>query len=106
MYAIGKDAAAMKAVVGEEALSPEERVSIDLSGSPAFHSRSSCFLQTALEFLDKFESKFVQQGPNENRTIFESLDLAWDLLRIFPREQLNRIPSKVLGAFSVSTNCS
>lgn len=75
-YAIGKDAAAMKAVVGEEALSSEEKL--------------------ALEFLDKFENTFVTQGHNENRTIFDSLDLAWSLLRIFPREQLNRIPQKIL----------
>jgi len=75
-YAIGKDAAAMKAVVGEEALSSEEKL--------------------ALEFLEKFESTFVTQGHNENRSIFDSLDLAWSLLRIFPREQLNRIPQKIL----------
>ena len=48
------------------------------------------FFQTALEFLDKFERGFVAQGPNENRTIFDSLDLAWSLLRTFPREQLSR----------------
>ena len=41
-YAIGRDAAAMKAVVGEEALSPEDKL--------------------ALEFLDKFETQFVGQG--------------------------------------------
>ena len=60
--------------------------------------------------LDKFEKRFVNQGPNENRDIFASLDLACasharherqltrsgELLRIFPREQLNRIPAKVL----------
>ncbi|KAB8346176.1 hypothetical protein FH972_023222 [Carpinus fangiana] len=75
-YAIGKDAASMKAVVGEEALSAEDKLS--------------------LEFLDKFERQFVAQGPYEKRTIFESLDLAWSLLRVFPKEQLNRIPAKVL----------
>lgn len=37
----------------------------------------------ALEFLERFEGEFVNQsGP---RTIFESLDIAWDLLRIFPK---------------------
>lgn len=41
-YAIGRDAASMKAVVGEEALSPEDKL--------------------ALEFLDKFERQFVGQG--------------------------------------------
>ncbi|GAA5974650.1 hypothetical protein JCM11641_007039 [Rhodosporidiobolus odoratus] len=79
LYAIGKDAAAMKAVVGEEALSTEEKL--------------------ALEFLGRFENEFVNQGINENRTIFESLDLAWSLLRTFPREQLSRIPAKVLNEF-------
>lgn len=34
-----------------------------------------------------------------NRTIFESLDIAWDLLRIFPKESLNRISPKILNEF-------
>ncbi|TPX32428.1 H+-transporting two-sector ATPase [Synchytrium microbalum] len=78
-YAIGKDAAAMKAVVGEEALNQEDKLS--------------------LEFLEKFEKTFISQGYNESRTIFESLDLAWSLLRIFPKEMLNRIPQKVLAEY-------
>ncbi|KAG1663131.1 hypothetical protein FOA52_000653 [Chlamydomonas sp. UWO 241] len=75
-YAIGKDVAAMKAVVGEEALSSEDLL--------------------YLEFLEKFEKKFVAQGAYENRDIFESLDIAWSLLRIFPRELLRRITIKTL----------
>lgn len=78
-YAIGRDAAAMKAVVGEEALSPEDKL--------------------ALEFLEKFEKEFVGQGAYESRTIFESLDLAWTLLRLFPKEQLNRISPKIVAEF-------
>jgi V-type H+-transporting ATPase subunit B len=78
-YAIGRDAAAMKAVVGEEALSSEDKLS--------------------LEFLEKFERTFIAQSAYESRTIFESLDLAWSLLRIFPRELLNRIPAKVLDQY-------
>ena len=78
-YAIGRDAAAMKAVVGEEALSSEDKLS--------------------LEFLDKFERTFIAQSPYESRTIFESLDLAWSLLRIFPKDLLNRIPAKVLDQY-------
>ena len=100
----------MKAVVGEEALSSEDKL--------------------ALEFLDKFERQFVGQGAlyfsnclrllpprndifarithgcitlfsgaYESRTIFESLDLAWSLLRIFPKEQLNRINPKIIAEF-------
>ena len=77
-YAIGKDTLAMKAVVGEEALSSEDML--------------------YLEFLDKYEKKFIDQG-NEGRTIFEALDLAWSLLRIFPRELLRRIPQKTLDKY-------
>ncbi|BDA47919.1 V-type proton ATPase subunit B 1 [Coccomyxa sp. Obi] len=75
-YAIGKDVVAMKAVVGEEALSSEDLL--------------------YLEFLEKFEAKFVNQGAYESRSIFESLDIAWGLLRIFPRELLRRITAKTL----------
>ncbi|GMK56776.1 hypothetical protein CspeluHIS016_0306160 [Cutaneotrichosporon spelunceum] len=78
-YAVGKDAASMKAVVGEEALSADDKL--------------------ALEFLDRFEHEFVGQGAYESRTIFESLDIAWDLLRIFPKESLNRISPKILAEF-------
>lgn len=39
------------------------------------------------------------QGMYENRTIFQSLDLAWSLLRIFPRELLRRITVKTLDEF-------
>ena len=69
----------MKAVVGEEALNQEDKL--------------------ALEFLEKFEKTFIAQGPYECRTIFESLDLAWSLLRIFPKEMLNRIPQSMLQEY-------
>ena len=78
-YAIGRDAASMKAVVGEEALSSEDKLS--------------------LEFLEKFERTFISQGAYESRTIYESIDLAWSLLRFYPKELLNRIPKKVLDEF-------
>ena len=39
------------------------------------------------------------EGAYESRTIFESLDLAWSLLRIFPKEQLNRINPKIITEF-------
>lgn len=69
----------MKAVVGEEALSSEDKLS--------------------LEFLEKFEKTFIAQSAYEARTIYESLDIAWSLLRIYPKELLNRIPKKVLDEF-------
>uniref|UniRef100_A0A8C3SPV4 Vacuolar proton pump subunit B n=1 Tax=Chelydra serpentina TaxID=8475 RepID=A0A8C3SPV4_CHESE len=78
-YAIGKDVQAMKAVVGEEALSADDLL--------------------YLEFLQKFEKQFIAQGPYENRTIFESLDIGWQLLRIFPKELLKRIPESILAEY-------
>jgi len=78
-YAIGQDTRAMKAVVGEEALSEEEH--------------------KYLQFTDKFELEFLTQGAYEKRTIFDSLDLAWTLLRIFPRDLLKKIPDKIKDQF-------
>merc|ERR1712048_40898 len=78
-YAMGKDVMAMKAVVGEEALSMEDHL--------------------YLAFLERFEGKFVSQGPYQARTIFESLDLAWSILRAFPKELLKKIPKKVLDQY-------
>lgn len=78
-YALGKDVLAMKAVVGEEALTPEDL--------------------TYLKFTERFERKFLSQGPTEERTVFESLDLAWELLRYFPKDQLKKIPSKMRDEF-------
>lgn len=97
----------MKAVVGEEALSSEDLVPTLSSQNLLWQTRNnlweltSFFLpkQLYLEFLDKFERKFVTQGAYDTRNIFQSLDLAWTLLRIFPRELLHRIPAKTLDQF-------
>ncbi|XP_053208573.1 V-type proton ATPase subunit B [Panonychus citri] len=78
-YAIGKDVQSMKAVIGGEDLTPEDLL--------------------YLEFLTKFEKNFITQGNYENRTIFESLDIGWQLLRIFPRDMLKRIPHNTLNEF-------
>jgi len=78
-YAQGKDVLAMKAVVGEEALSLEDHL--------------------YLQFVDKFETKFIAQGPYQSRTVFESLELAWSLLRAFPKELLKKIPGNILDKY-------
>jgi V/A-type H+-transporting ATPase subunit B len=44
-----------------------------------------------LEFADAFESRFVQQGEDEDRSIEETLNLAWDLLSTFPPQALTRV---------------
>jgi len=48
-----------------------------------------------LEFIDKFESRFLQQGAYEKRDIFTSLDIAWELLRLFPENMLKKIPKAI-----------
>merc|ERR1711988_1547914 len=78
-YAIGQDAAAMKSVVGEEALSREDLLH--------------------LEFMEKFEHQFIAQGPYDNRSIFLSLAIAWELLRTFPKEMLKRIKPKLIAEY-------
>lgn len=78
-YAIGKDNLQMKAVVGEEALSQDELKYI--------------------EFLEKFEHKFISQDRYENRTIFESMDIAWELLRGFPKEYLTKISDDIKNIY-------
>lgn len=79
LYAIGKETIAMKSVVGEESLTEYDRL--------------------AIEFVERFEREFIGQSRTENRTIFESLSIAWSLLRIFPKEMLNRIPTNILEKY-------
>jgi V-type H+-transporting ATPase subunit B len=78
-YAIGKDTQAMKAVVGEEALTEDDKL--------------------YLEFLEKYEYEFLKQGPYDSRDIFRSLDTAWDLLRLFPDKMLKKINKDNLDQF-------
>ena len=78
-YAAAKNAQEMKAVVGEEMLTEEDRLH--------------------LRFLGSFERQFVSQGDCESRSVFESLDIGWQLLRGFPREMLRCIPDSVLAEF-------
>lgn len=51
--------------------------------------------QKYLEFGDAFEEKFVNQDYYENRDIDETLDLAWELLKLLPETELNRIDPKL-----------
>jgi len=44
-----------------------------------------------LKFADRFEKEFITQGENENRSIFDSLSLGWDLLTELPKSELKRV---------------
>jgi V-type H+-transporting ATPase subunit B len=78
-YAAAKDTAAMKAVIGEEALTEEDH--------------------THLEFLKRFETEFIAQGQYESRGLYDSLNLAWKLLSLYPEDNLSKIPAKIKNQF-------
>jgi V/A-type H+-transporting ATPase subunit B len=52
-----------------------------------------------LEFADKFEKRFVNQGRDEDRTIFDTLAIGWDLLKDLPEAMLTRIDDKYIKAY-------
>lgn len=52
-----------------------------------------------LAFGKAFETEFVGQGNDENRTILDTLELGWKLLRMLPKEELDRINTKILEQY-------
>lgn len=56
-----------------------------------------------LRFGTAFEQEFVGQGATENRTIDQTLDIGWRLLKILPREELDRIDTKILEKYYPET---
>lgn len=78
-YANANEAKSLASVIGEEELSDMDK--------------------RYLQFGKHFEQKFLAQGQDEARTIRETLDLGWELLRQFPREELNRIDGKILDQY-------
>lgn len=50
-------------------------------------------------FPHKHAPPILNTGVYDNRTVFESLDVGWNLLRIFPKEMLKRIPQKILDEY-------
>ena len=69
----------MKAVVGEESLSDLDKLH--------------------LEFTQQYIDKFVTQGPYEYRTIFDSLEIGWQIMRTFGRNNLVKIKKSTLDEF-------
>ncbi|MCP4043041.1 MAG: V-type ATP synthase subunit B, partial [Gammaproteobacteria bacterium] len=52
-----------------------------------------------LDFADGFEQRFVGQGEDEDRSIIETLELAWDLLSLLPPDALNRVSEADLANY-------
>lgn len=75
-YARGKNAKDLSVILGENAISEMDKI--------------------YAKFAENFETKFINQGEHENRSIKETLDLGWKLLKIFPKSELKRIKDKNL----------
>ena len=78
-YARGKDAKELMVILGEAALTE-----IDLMYA---------------KFADAFEQEYVSQGYSTDRSIEETLDIGWKLLRMLPRTELKRIDDKYLDEY-------
>jgi len=57
----------------------------------------SDFDRRYLQFAEAFEGRFIGQGEDENRSIAETLDLAWDLLSMLPSSLLIRVSEEELA---------
>ena len=78
-YARGKEAKELMVILGESALTDIDKL--------------------YATFADRFENEYVSQGYDKNRSIEETLDLGWELLRILPRSELKRIDDKYLDMY-------
>jgi Archaeal/vacuolar-type H+-ATPase subunit B len=78
-YAKVMDARSLASVIGEEDLSPTDKL--------------------YMKFGRDFESRFLNQGEDSDRSIAESLDLGWELLSMLPIEELDRLNKKTIEKY-------
>ena len=78
-YAHVGDARNLASVIGEDELSDTDK--------------------KYLAFGKAFETQFIGQGENENRTILDTLTIGWNLLKMLPREELDRIDTSILEKY-------
>jgi V/A-type H+-transporting ATPase subunit B len=78
-YARGKDAKELSVILGEAALSDVDKL--------------------YAKFADAFEKEYVSQGYDSNRTIEETLNLGWKLLKILPKSELKRIKDEYIEKY-------
>ncbi|MCH5183384.1 MAG: V-type ATP synthase subunit B [Oscillospiraceae bacterium] len=76
-YSKVQDARALSAVIGEDELSETDK--------------------RYLQFGQAFETKFIAQGEHESRSIEETLDLGWEMLRLLPASEMDRLDPKLLA---------
>ena len=78
-YARGKDAKELMMILGEAALTDIDKL--------------------YAKFADEFEQQYINQGYRADRSIEETLDIGWELLRILPRTELKRIKDEFLDKY-------
>ncbi|MGB2905565.1 MAG: V-type ATP synthase subunit B [Candidatus Aminicenantaceae bacterium] len=78
-YARGKEARELALILGEAALSDVDKL--------------------FLTFADRYENEFVRQGEFEARSIIDTLDTGWNLLRTIPRAELKRIRPEFMDKY-------
>ena len=78
-YTSGREARELATILGETALSDADK---------AFAA-----------FAEEFDKHYVNQGYHNNRSITDTLDIGWDLLKIIPRGELKRIREEFLDKY-------
>jgi V/A-type H+-transporting ATPase subunit B len=78
-YARGKEVQELATIMGEAALSEEDK--------------------KYMTFADKFEARYVSQDYYENRSVEQTLDLGWELLSMFKNAELKRIDVKLIEKY-------
>ena len=78
-YSRGKEAKELAVILGDAALSDTDKM--------------------FAHFADEFEKQYVSQGFNQNRSIEETLNLGWELLKLIPRNELKRIRDEMVDKY-------
>jgi V/A-type H+-transporting ATPase subunit B len=86
LYAQAKRVERLASIIGEEDLT----------------ARDGLFLK----FSKAFEERFIKQGPDEDRTVFETLQLGWDLVMMLPPRDLTRVKPEEIQKYGLKTEGS
>lgn len=78
-YSRVQDVRALAQIIGENDLSPLD--------------------QKVLEFGRKFEKEFVKQNHHEERSVDHSVDIGWEILRVLPKSELDRIDDEIIEKY-------
>ena len=78
-YAKGKESKELMTILGEAALTDVDKL--------------------YAKFAEEFESQYVNQGNEKNRSIEETLDLGWKLLSILPTSELKRVKPEMIQKY-------